>query len=85
MRDPGAGDGLGPHAGQPFAGDRDLAAPPHRPGDGPQGRGLAGAVRAEQRDHLSFGDSQGHAVKRDDLPVTGRDVVELEQRRHRGE
>ena len=52
------------------------------PGDRAQRCRLARAVRAEQGDDLAFADGQRDAMQRDDLPVAGRDVVELEQRRH---
>ncbi len=64
------------------SGEHDVARSPHRARDGAQRRRLARAVRAEQGDDLALSDGQRHTMQRDDLPVAGRDVVELEQRRH---
>ena len=46
--------------------------------DQPQGRGLARARRAEQRDELALGDDQRDIVDRDDRPVGPPDALELE-------
>ena len=50
------------------------AAPGHRPGvgrehaeDDPHRRRLAGAVRAEEAEHLAAGDLEREAVERDDV------------------
>ena len=55
-------------------------APGRRPqeaGDRPEGRGLAGAVRADQRDELALADRQGDALEGPDVAVADVDVVEL--------
>ena len=57
--------------------------PPDRraqqPGDRAQRRGLAGAVRAEQRDDLALLHGEADALERLDRAVLDGDVVELEQ------
>ena len=49
-------------------------------GDRAQRRGLARAVRADQRDDLALLDLERDALERGDVAVVGVDVVELEQR-----
>ena len=51
-----------------------------QPGDRLQGRRLAGAVGADQRDDLAAADLERHALQRVDVAVVGVDVLELEDR-----
>ena len=50
------------------------------PGDRAQRGGLAGAVRADERDELALLDLHRDALERLDVAVVGVDVVDLEQR-----
>src|SRR5439155_1418704 len=60
----------------------DVAAPAHATRDGAQRRGLARAVRSEQRDHTAFRHRERHSMEHRGRPVTRMDVLELEQRGH---
>jgi len=67
--------------------DQDLSSPPraasaHAVGaaaDRSQQRGLARAVRPEQRDHLSRVDACGHFLNRAARPIAQRQVTQLER------
>ena len=66
-------------AADALAVEADLAARRgEQAGDGAQGGGLAGAVRADQRHHLRGRDLQCHAPQRLDRSVVDVDVVDLE-------
>ena len=64
----------------PLAAQPDLAlARLEQPGDRPQCRGLARAVRADEGDDLALLDVDRDAAQGVDRAVVGVDVVELEQ------
>src|SRR5690349_5800771 len=84
VRDAEPGHLLGGQPDEIPAAEGDPAAGPHHPADRPQRRRLAGAVRAEQRDHLALADGEVDPVQRADLPVRGGEVLDLEQRGHAG-
>ena len=46
-------------------------------------RGLAGAVAAQQRQHLAFGERKRHARQHHRLAVAGAQAVDGEKVRHR--
>jgi hypothetical protein len=50
-----------------------------RAGDGPQQRGLAGAVRADQRDDLAPLDGERHGRDRPQQAVTDDEVTDVEE------
>ena len=69
-----AGDVLAPEADVAGGGGDEARA---HPGDG----GLAGAVRAQQRERPPLLDREGDVEQRPERPVAGVDVIQLEQRR----
>jgi len=50
------------------------------PGDRTQRRGLAGAIRADQRDDLALLDGERHALERMDPTVVDVEIGDLEER-----
>ena len=81
---PARADRLRARPAEPLAGEHHVAGAAHGPGDGAERRRLAGAVRAEQRDDLALVDRERHAVQRGHLAVARGDVLQFEQRSHRG-
>ena len=61
--------------------DQDLAGAHVRnePGDGVEGRGLAGAVRSQQRDHHARGHGDAHALQDHDVAVSRHEVFRFER------
>jgi hypothetical protein len=51
----------------------------HQPGNGLQGRSLAGTVCAEKRNDLSLGDAEADTAERLDLAVEGMNLLDLEK------
>src|SRR3954469_18662050 len=75
-----ADEGLWLRAMDRRAGKGDRASlGPHQAGDGAQRGRLAGSIRAEERDDLSFAHLEGHAAQRADAAVRGVDVFEDEE------
>src|SRR4051794_30385269 len=75
-----ADEGLRLRAMDRRAGKGDRASlGPHQAGDGAQRGRLAGSIRAEERDDLSFAHFERHAAKRADAAVRGVDIFEDEE------
>ncbi len=78
-------DRLGRLAVEALAGEADLAGDAdHHVADRAQQRGLAGAVRAEQRGDAALGDAERHAVQHMRLAIGRIEVLDLQQRAHTG-
>jgi hypothetical protein len=82
MGDAEADDVFGRAAGKRRAVEFDRAGGAHHVADRAQGRGLAGAVGAEQRGHAAFVEGEFEAVKRLDLAVIGLEIPDIEHRGH---
>src|SRR5262249_14689378 len=81
MCDPGPCGGLGT-AAKRLARKPDRAGAAHRPRDRAQRRRLAGAVRTEDGNDLTFADLERDPVQCLHRPVAGVDVLELQESAH---
>ena len=77
------GDLVGPHAADVLAVEDDAAARADGAADRAEGRGLAGAVRAEDADRPAVRNAQRDAVQHLHRAVERGDVLELKQRHPR--
>ena len=83
QRETAADPRCGGIAGDIDAAERDPAAiGPLQPGDDLDQRGLAGAVRPDQADEITFLDGKGHAGDGLHAAEADRDVVELQRGAH---
>jgi hypothetical protein len=80
MGDAGLGHRLGVAAGDAVAVEDDVAAGADHPADGPERRGLAGAVGPEHDGHLALLHGHVDAVEDAHRPVPTGHPVQLEQR-----
>jgi hypothetical protein len=79
-RDPAPGDLVGAERGHVVAAQAHAALPgPRDPHDRAERRGLAGAVAADEGDHLALADRQRHALQNVRLAVVGVDLLDGEQ------